>query len=520
MLQAPTSDRKTKSEASSKTAEYLPEYEQSSQSIGGIGRSRQSQPLQQRENLANLQKVYGNQAVLRMKGRSPAANPMQGGVLQRKCACGNSAASSGSCAECQSKQEGILQTKLQIGEVGDRYEQEADLVADRVMRMLEQNIQHQVEPEAIANAITPLQRRSTDQEQISEVPPIVNEVLHSQGQPLEPETRTFMESRFGHDFGHVRVHTDLKAAASAKAVNALAYTVGPTIVFAAGKYAPFVPEGRRLLAHELAHTIQQSSVSFGVQRGGVAGSILQRVPSCARPTSCPAEFCGDFINKEDAKSDLAANRDRLLSLVGQPVLDGGAEEVRALYGDFLDGGHALRDLSSRLARFFARSSTTGRSIRFLDRSLEEYFRSNPPPPGGSITVKIQDAIPRAVAALGTPGDPNVMAFRDYTETPGLLAGGVGEGQATCPVGAKPSTVEDSRTATGTATGTNSNGTILVSSSIEFSVTDTLDFCPGHCGSSNAQELTVPLSRYEATGISGDEPFTVTFSAPIGAFDSE
>jgi hypothetical protein len=135
-------------------------------------------------------------------------------------------------------------------------------------------------------------------------------------------------------------------------------------------------------------------------------------------------------------------------------------------------------------------------------------------------VNILEAIPSTIAALGTPGDPNVMAFRDYTETPGVLAGGVGVGQAACAVGAIPSGLEDSRTATGTATGTNSSGTILVSSSIEFTVTDTLDFCPGNCGGASAQDMTVPLSRYEATGISGDVPFTVTFSAPVGAFDSE
>lgn len=141
MLQAPTSDRKTKAEASSKTAEYLPEYEQSSHLMGGMGRSRQSQPLQQRENLAALQKVYGNQAVLRMKGRSTAANSEHKGVLQRKCACGNSAGSSGSCAECQSKQEGILQTKLQIGEPGDKYEQESDHIADEVISMPNSSLQ-------------------------------------------------------------------------------------------------------------------------------------------------------------------------------------------------------------------------------------------------------------------------------------------------------------------------------------------------------------------------------------------
>ena len=267
MLQAPTNDRKTKAEASSKTAEYLPEYEQSSQLMGGIERSRQSQPLQQRENLAALQKAYGNQAVLRMKGRSTTANSVQRGVLQRKCACGNTAGSSGSCAECQSKQEGILQTKLQIGEAGDQYEQEADRVADRVMRMPEPTIQDSGKEDVVQrNSITPLQMRSTDQAQPSEVPPIVNEVINSPGQPLDNEIRTFMEPRFGHDLSGVRIHTNTNAASSARAVNALAYTVGRNVVFASEQYAPTTGSGRHLLAHELTHVIQQGANKSSVTR--------------------------------------------------------------------------------------------------------------------------------------------------------------------------------------------------------------------------------------------------------------
>jgi Domain of unknown function (DUF4157) len=287
MLQAPISDRKTKAEASSKTAEHLPEYEQSSQSIGGMGRfskreaspTRQSQPLQQQENFAALQKTYGNQAVLRMKGRSPAANPVQGGVLQRKCACSNSAGSSGSCTECQSKQEGILQTKLQIGEVGDRYEQEADRVAEQVMRMPEPTIQPDVESEkedvvqrkAIANSITPLQNLSTEQDQPSEITSIINEVLRSPGQPLDTATRTFFEPRFGHDFSRVRVHSDRRALVSAGTVGALAYTVGPDIVFGSGQYVPRSEMGRRLLAHELTHVVQQ--------RQGMSGATIKPSPA-------------------------------------------------------------------------------------------------------------------------------------------------------------------------------------------------------------------------------------------------
>jgi len=88
-------------------------------------------------------------------------------------------------------------------------------------------------------------------------PPIVHEVLRSPGRPLDDQTRGFMESRFNHDFSGVRVHTDERAAESAQAVNALAYTVGNHVAFGAGQYAPGTSGGRRLLAHELAHTVQQ-----------------------------------------------------------------------------------------------------------------------------------------------------------------------------------------------------------------------------------------------------------------------
>ncbi|MBD2773375.1 eCIS core domain-containing protein [Iningainema tapete] len=108
-----------------------------------------------------------------------------------------------------------------------------------------------------------LQRRATGQAETLEVPPpIVYEVLNSPGQPLDANTRTFMESRFGHDFSSVRVHVDAKAAESAQVVNALAYTVGQNIVFGAGQYSPTINEGKQLLAHELTHVIQQGDRSF------------------------------------------------------------------------------------------------------------------------------------------------------------------------------------------------------------------------------------------------------------------
>ncbi len=91
----------------------------------------------------------------------------------------------------------------------------------------------------------------------TETPVAVDEVLRSAGEPLDAPTRAFFEPRFGRDFSQVRVHADDRAARSAESIGAFAYAVGPHIAFAVGQYAPGGDRGRHLLAHELAHTIQQ-----------------------------------------------------------------------------------------------------------------------------------------------------------------------------------------------------------------------------------------------------------------------
>jgi len=94
-------------------------------------------------------------------------------------------------------------------------------------------------------------------------PQIVHEVLRAPGRPLDGPTRTLMESRFGHDFGRVRVHADERAAESARAVNAKAYAVGSHIVFNAGEYQPRTAVGLGSLAHELTHVLQQGAGRTG-----------------------------------------------------------------------------------------------------------------------------------------------------------------------------------------------------------------------------------------------------------------
>jgi hypothetical protein len=97
-------------------------------------------------------------------------------------------------------------------------------------------------------------------------PETVSGALHSPGQPLEATTRQFMEHRFGHDFSRVRIHADSEAAESARSVGALAYTVGRDVVFGAGRYQPRSFAGRQLIAHELAHVVQQNGSAAVVRR--------------------------------------------------------------------------------------------------------------------------------------------------------------------------------------------------------------------------------------------------------------
>lgn len=215
-------------------------------------------------------------------------------LLQRKCACGNHTLS-GKCEECSKKKQTVQRTSLSP------------------------------------------RRRETEGE--GKVPPIVHEVLRSPGQPLDSATRTFMEPRFGHDFSQARVHTDparatvvqlpmsqpgdrfeqeadrlanevtrapglgvtrkgqgtaydfsrvrlhisAQAEESARALDASAYTVGRDVVFGASAYRPNTPAGRELLAHELAHVVQQSTNGFSplLQRREEPGAPV--APTGARP---------------------------------------------------------------------------------------------------------------------------------------------------------------------------------------------------------------------------------------------
>jgi hypothetical protein len=260
--------------------------------------------------------------------------PSEAPLIQRKsaCACG------GDCPRCLGD-ELPVQAKLRISQPNDKYEQEADRVADQVMRMPESVIQRQVEPEEVeeetlqtkplANQITPLVQRQVEPEEEEETlqtKPAQGQIesvgpnLHSQikslqggGQPLSRSTRGFFEHRIGADFSSVRVHNDTRAARAAQSVNARAFTLGNDVVFGAGEYSPETSSGRKLLAHELTHVIQQSrfdNVEKRLQR--MQYGDMERNPP-------PPHWIRDYNTRNVPMDDRERTVDEAIRLVRETV---------------------------------------------------------------------------------------------------------------------------------------------------------------------------------------------------------
>ena len=169
-----------------------------------------------------------------------------------------------------------IQTKLKIGQPNDKYEKEADRIAEKIMTMPSSTCvsyeEERLQPKLIDEISPIIQRQETEEEEEEiiqpkrvtdegekEIPEIETYISHTRGlgNPLPPGIRAFMEERFGVDFSNVRIHADSEAARMARALNAEAFTYGRDIYFGEGRYKPETTEGKRLLAHELTHVVQQ-----------------------------------------------------------------------------------------------------------------------------------------------------------------------------------------------------------------------------------------------------------------------
>jgi hypothetical protein len=218
-----------------------------------------------------------------------------------------------------------VQTKLAVSQPGGIQEQEADRVAEQVMRMTAPTLPGDVADKDFASSAVEAKQRFIQRQ--------ANASAHESsgshdgfldspgpGQPLDAATRNFFEPRFGHDFSAVRIHSDTRAAESAQAVNALAYTTGRNIVFAAGQYSPELPAGRKLLAHELTHVVQQSGYS------GKSSGLVQRAEAPEDPDK--KVLVGN--SRIDVRAQFA-----LLRLLRGPAND--AETARAMIDEIKNG---------------------------------------------------------------------------------------------------------------------------------------------------------------------------------------
>jgi hypothetical protein len=277
--------------------------------------------------------------------------PTGSALLQRKCGCGSGGAGlAGKCDECQKSRlsgegsssgkttllakltsssrayaaslrenEPMAQPKLTVSQPGDQHEEEADRVADRIMRSpqpsesaeipessSQRQTAHDWRPATTRPQELKLQRKRLDEDDElkgkwngspGQVTPDVAAQIRglSGGQPLPTSERSFFKPWFGHSFEDVRVHADSQANAAAHAVNARAFTLGNDIVFGSGQYSPGTHPGRRLLAHELTHVVQQrSQPATTVQRDLATPPLATKAPKKAALTQVEIDAAMEF----------------------------------------------------------------------------------------------------------------------------------------------------------------------------------------------------------------------------------
>ncbi|MGY3149397.1 thiol-disulfide isomerase/thioredoxin [Bradyrhizobium sp. USDA 3397] len=300
--------------------------------------------------------------------REPALGdgPAPVGLLQRKCSCGGAASLQGECEECQKKR---------------------------------------------------LHRRGGGAA-AAIAPPVVNEVLRSPGQLLDAGARAFMEPRFGHDFGGVRVHIDARAAESARNVNALAYTVGRDIVFGSGQYAPDSESGRKLLAHELHHVSHDAGDArpdspieiAGADAPGEAEARAAEAMGAEAAALAPAPLApGRLRRKEQPAQSAGASQPQhanaaLISPCLQPIA---GEEIEIL----------LESRAVTIVEYGAEWCHPCKDLQADLTAICQRFRTNPPPvPVRFYTVDVDEPSNATTVKKEAAGDvPQLVIYVGSTE---------------------------------------------------------------------------------------------------------
>lgn len=387
----------------------------------------------------------------------------------------------------------MVQAKLEINEPGDRFEQEADAMADRVMRMsipsmgastffssaetgLQRKCQHCEEEEKLQRK----ESSDTAAQGSSELDSYVGS-LGSSGQAIPESSRQFFEPRFGHDFSNVRIHTDSVAAKSAQSINALAYTSGNNIVFNSGQFSPESDSGKRLMAHELTHVVQQGSgvATKRIQRAGNPSDIPPMACDPANSSPSPSVLSSSFATS--ATELTPAQRADIANFAASWTASGGTDALR------IDGyastpgtdqlnwqlscsraisvANELRNngVPDSMITIFAHGETSEFGSQ-LNNQVANISMSNPaPPPAPTPPPPPAPPVP-ATAAVFSEDPTEQFAGYDASVAPNWQVVPVGERRiarvTVTPAGSTPTFVSDTpgvATVTATATGISING---------------------------------------------------------------
>ena len=326
-------------------------------------------------------------------------------------------------------EQGSIQEKLKIGNANDKYEQEADRVAEQIMNMPEQAVVQRkaeenelIQSKSIANTITPLIQRQEEPEEEEElqpgydqepeeplpilesvptgdadeldeekeefiqpkrntgtapqITPGIAHAIHSikgSGQPLPKSERAFFEPRFGTDFSNVRIHTSPHASDAAQSIQARAFTYGKNIVFGADQYQPTSNGGRWLMAHELTHVVQQSTAPSAIRRGIMKDSmpVVRRAPAKLQKVGSKHSQNVKLLIQQRGKDQVRVNVVRTLEAC--PCRQVSFKKEGVFYND------DLKNLA--IAYRYCSSGTTVDVYAALQSNADAFLKGTAPPLG-------------------------------------------------------------------------------------------------------------------------------------------
>lgn len=393
----------------------------------------------------------------------------------------------------------FFQPRLSVGPADDIYERQADAVADQVIKMKdeEEQIQPKISPLKIQRKCAKCEeeekkmaQRKPVSGQDHDAPAEVRQTINSGGKPLDTGTRSFMESRFGYDFDNVRIHADQVAARSADSINALAYTSGNDIVFNKSQYAPETENGKRLLAHELTHVVQQNS-------GKIQKKMIQR-----------SDFCKPYATAAEAADAEWWLRNIYMRMEG---LETFGTEVYNLYDSYLNRrpGDSLtpRVFSTDKSYIHNSFQDDGYIKDDMDAVLDLVGARLHRIPGGP--MRDGDTRLMSLSNFLSPSemDNRPINFSNPLSVSGHIAGDIGSSDA----GDDYRKITRANVEISKVVLLGNTGYHLVELFPHYEVFDTIDFCPGDPGSPLERFLaTETMSRLEASGEAYDMPFKVIF----------